>query len=126
MWQAQQMDFTVDEFIPNKEDKEFERNEMFSRQRVETTESRRLNREKEQGQRIPDAAECLIKYFRDEKVVPSEKTLLEFAANHSRIPSAEEFRGFTNDLLVRLCVKNGKRSEIFLKMDNEEFVEARR
>ena len=29
MRQAQQMDFTVDEFIPNKEDKEFERNEMF-------------------------------------------------------------------------------------------------
>ena len=56
------------------------------RQRVETTESRRLNREKEQGQRIPDAAECLMKYFRDEKVVQSKKTLLEFAANHSRIP----------------------------------------
>ena len=67
-----------------------------------------------------------MKYFRDEQVVQSEKTLLEFAADHSKIPIEEEFRCFSNDLLVRLAVKNGKRSEIFLKMDNKEFVEARR
>lgn len=97
----------------------------FTREKKDMTENRRLNREQEQGQQVPDAQVVLQKYFNDEDVKASEKALLEMATDQNKVPSRDDMREFTNNLLVRLTAKNGKRREIFTKMTREEFLESK-
>ena len=100
---------------------------LFKRQKAHETERNRRNREILGGQRILNPAEILPKYFRDPQVQKFEKELIQMASNTdptSNVPASAQFKSFTNNLLVRLDVKNGKRQELFLKMLREEFMEA--
>ena len=99
---------------------------LFKRQKAHETERNRRNRELLGGHTILNPAQILPKYFKDPAVQKVENDLIKAASNTEYVPSPKEFHEFTNSLLVRLDVKNGKRKEIFTNLPREEFLIAKR
>ena len=52
--------------------------------------------------------------------------MIEVASDPERQVTGRQLKEFTNMLLNRLCVKNGKRQELWLKMKRSEFYDSKR
>ena len=98
--------------------------QQFKRRQKVMTETRRQNKEDQEGITMLNPSEVIPKYLENEEVRNLEKNLIE-CAEKKRIPTDDEFKKYTNLLLVRLNIKNGKRQEIFIKCTRGEFIEAK-
>ena len=58
----------------------------FTRDKKDRTETRRQNREQQQGHTVPDAQEVLLKYFNYPEVQATERELIEMASDKTRVP----------------------------------------
>ena len=96
----------------------------FDRKQKIQTETRARDKEQQEGFKLLDPAEVIPKYLMNEDVKSVEKHLID-CATKKILPSDSDFKEFTNTLLVRLIIKNGKRKQIFVGMTRREFVTAK-
>ena len=73
-----------------------------------------------------DPTKILPKYFRHAEVQSREEILIMTANDKKIIPTKKQMGQFTNDVLVRLIVKNAARKESFQKMKRRHYMEAMR
>ena len=73
-----------------------------------------------------DPTKILPKYFRHAEVQSREEILIMTANDKKIIPNKTQMGQFTNDVLVRLIVKNAARKESFQKMKRRHYMEAMR
>ena len=98
----------------------------FSRQQRGDTQQRREHQEHLEGRTVLNPADILPKFFNDPHVQAVEEDLIRVASNVEITPTPSQLKEFTNMILMRLCAKNGKREELWLKMKRSEFLTSKR
>ena len=96
----------------------------YEKQQKSQTVNRTKIKETQEGFKMLDPSIVIPKYLEDEDVKTFQNELITCArTNH--VPSDSKFLEFTNFLLERLNLKNGKRKEVFTGMTNREFLKAK-